>query len=207
MMSEQQEYKGPTYPTEAEGLIPAFHSYEEGANWWDTHDIDGNLLPDEEEIQVSLNIYCIIERAATNYSAYSPQVPGCMAVGDTRGETVALMKEALQEHLQLEYDDERKWDAIVRQPRVQEGTRHMVEESHEEYLRGETEEGGFGIESRSTMYIDWSDEDQAYLVTLPGWADKVIQPVTHGSTYVEAAQRGQEVLAMLLRKEEIRDMD
>jgi hypothetical protein len=39
-MSEQKEkdYKGPTYPTKAHGPIPAFHSYEEEADWWDTHD-------------------------------------------------------------------------------------------------------------------------------------------------------------------------
>ena len=31
-------YKGPKYPTEAHGSIPAFKSYEEEANFWDTHD-------------------------------------------------------------------------------------------------------------------------------------------------------------------------
>ena len=30
-------YKGPKYPTEAYGKIPAFHSLEEEANFWDTH--------------------------------------------------------------------------------------------------------------------------------------------------------------------------
>jgi len=30
-------YKGPKYPTEAQGKIPAFYSYEEEANFWDTH--------------------------------------------------------------------------------------------------------------------------------------------------------------------------
>ncbi len=32
----QPGYKGPTYPTEAHGPIPAFTSYEEEADWWDT---------------------------------------------------------------------------------------------------------------------------------------------------------------------------
>jgi hypothetical protein len=36
-MSERS-YKGPNYPTEAHGTIPAFHSYEEEAEFWDTHD-------------------------------------------------------------------------------------------------------------------------------------------------------------------------
>lgn len=30
-------YKGPLYPTKASGKIPAFKSYEEEANFWDTH--------------------------------------------------------------------------------------------------------------------------------------------------------------------------
>src|SRR3989344_3659311 len=32
-------YKGPEYPTKAYGKIPTFHSYEEEAVFWDTHDI------------------------------------------------------------------------------------------------------------------------------------------------------------------------
>jgi antitoxin HicB len=49
-----------------------------------------------------------------------------------------------------------------------------------------------------SMLIEWSEEDQAYLVTLPEWADRVLMPVTHGSTYSEAVQQGQEVLEMLV---------
>jgi antitoxin HicB len=49
-----------------------------------------------------------------------------------------------------------------------------------------------------SMLIEWSNEDQAYLVTLPEWAQHVIMPVTHGNTYSEAVQRGQEVLKMLI---------
>jgi hypothetical protein len=37
-MNDQKKYKGPAYPTEAHGSIPAFHSYEEEAEFWDTHD-------------------------------------------------------------------------------------------------------------------------------------------------------------------------
>jgi hypothetical protein len=37
-MSERTDYKGPEYPTEAHGSIPAFHSYEEEAEFRDTHD-------------------------------------------------------------------------------------------------------------------------------------------------------------------------
>ncbi len=48
------------------------------------------------------------------------------------------------------------------------------------------------------MLIEWSEEDQAYLVTLPEWADRVMMPATHGSTYSEAVQHGQEVLELLM---------
>ncbi len=49
-----------------------------------------------------------------------------------------------------------------------------------------------------SMLIEWSNDDQAYLVTLPEWADRVIMPVIHGNTYSEAVQQGQEVLTMLV---------
>lgn len=38
-MSNQRFYKGPEYPTQAHGSIPAFNTYEEEASFWDTHDI------------------------------------------------------------------------------------------------------------------------------------------------------------------------
>jgi predicted RNase H-like HicB family nuclease len=49
-----------------------------------------------------------------------------------------------------------------------------------------------------SMVIEWSDEDNAYLVTLPEWADRVIMPATHGETYREAVKNGQEVLELLV---------
>lgn len=41
----------------------------------------------------------VIEDAGSNYSAYSPDVPGCVATGRTREETERNMREALQFHL------------------------------------------------------------------------------------------------------------
>jgi predicted RNase H-like HicB family nuclease len=35
------------------------------------------------------------------YSAYSPDLPGVVAAGDTQDETKQLMREAMAEHLQL----------------------------------------------------------------------------------------------------------
>jgi predicted RNase H-like HicB family nuclease len=42
----------------------------------------------------------IIEKAQNNYSAYSPDLPGCVATGATIDETLARMKEAIQFHIE-----------------------------------------------------------------------------------------------------------
>jgi predicted RNase H-like HicB family nuclease len=47
-----------------------------------------------------------------------------------------------------------------------------------------------------TMVIQWSDVDQLYLVHLPEFPWQTF--VTHGKTYQEAAQNGQEALAGLI---------
>ena len=47
------------------------------------------------------HILVIIEKGPTSYGAYSPDVPGCVAVGETREEVEQLMREALQSHLRL----------------------------------------------------------------------------------------------------------
>ena len=51
---------------------------------------------------------------------------------------------------------------------------------------------------RYTMVVQWSDEDQAYLVTFPEWADRINTPTTYGETYDEAVRKAQAVLAMLV---------
>lgn len=48
------------------------------------------------EIKVSV----AIERAEGNFSAYSPEVPGCIATGSMIDETRQRMREALEFHLQ-----------------------------------------------------------------------------------------------------------
>lgn len=42
----------------------------------------------------------IIERAENNYSAYCPDLPGCIATGSTMDEAVQNMKEAIQLHIE-----------------------------------------------------------------------------------------------------------
>lgn len=45
--------------------------------------------------------YAIVyEKTATGYSAYVPDVPGCVAAGTTLQETKELMRGALQMHLE-----------------------------------------------------------------------------------------------------------
>ena len=42
----------------------------------------------------------VIEKADGNYSAYSPDLPGCIATGATREEAEQNMHEAIELHLQ-----------------------------------------------------------------------------------------------------------
>ena len=42
----------------------------------------------------------ILEPTETGYSAYSPDLEGCVAAGDDRDETIALMREAIAFHLE-----------------------------------------------------------------------------------------------------------
>jgi len=52
--------------------------------------------------------------------------------------------------------------------------------------------------SRYTMVISWSEEDEAYLVSLPDWDGTAMNPVTqgdtHGDTHVEAVKNGEEAV-------------
>ena len=41
----------------------------------------------------------VIEQGPVTFGAYVPDLPGCMAVGETRQETVDLIKEAMEFHL------------------------------------------------------------------------------------------------------------
>jgi predicted RNase H-like HicB family nuclease len=48
----------------------------------------------------------IIEKSGKNYSAYCPDVPGCVAAAATVEETIALMTDAIKAHLELMKDEE-----------------------------------------------------------------------------------------------------
>ena len=51
-------------------------------------------------------ILVVVEKGPRNYSAYAPDVPGCVATGATKDETLRLMSEALQMHLEGMVEDE-----------------------------------------------------------------------------------------------------
>lgn len=43
----------------------------------------------------------VIEKGETSYGAYVPDLPGCVAVGETLEEVEALIKEAVESHLEV----------------------------------------------------------------------------------------------------------
>ncbi len=54
----------------------------------------------------------VIEKTGTGYSAYSPDVPGCAAVGDTEEETRRNFQDALTAH----FDAMREWGEPIPEP-------------------------------------------------------------------------------------------
>jgi predicted RNase H-like HicB family nuclease len=42
----------------------------------------------------------VVEKANRNYSAYSPDLPGCVATGKTRDQAARRMHEAIQMHVE-----------------------------------------------------------------------------------------------------------
>ena len=47
---------------------------------------------------------------------------------------------------------------------------------------------------RYSIVIEWSEEDQTYVVILPEWADQYVMPVADGDTYEEALERAKNAL-------------
>jgi predicted RNase H-like HicB family nuclease len=43
----------------------------------------------------------VIEDAGTNFAAYAPDVPGCIATGATIEEVTTTLREAIGEHLEI----------------------------------------------------------------------------------------------------------
>ncbi len=49
---------------------------------------------------MKLKYAVVIEKAPNNYAAYAPDVLGCVSVGDTWDEMLAMMREALEFHIE-----------------------------------------------------------------------------------------------------------
>lgn len=49
----------------------------------------------------SMNYVTLIEKTDNGYSAYLPDLPGCIAAGDTLEETEDLIQEAVTFHLEM----------------------------------------------------------------------------------------------------------
>ena len=50
----------------------------------------------------------IVEKGASGYGAYVPDLPGCIAAAETREEVLELIKEAIEFHIEgLQANDER----------------------------------------------------------------------------------------------------
>ena len=45
-----------------------------------------------------------------------------------------------------------------------------------------------------SILIEWSEEDQTYVVLLPEWSEQYVMPVASGNTYEDAAARGRNAL-------------
>ena len=80
---------------------------------------DGDPLPEPrafvDEVEASLpefygsagsaTFQVVIEQAPGNYSVFSPDLPGCVSVGDTVEESLTMMKEAIELHLESMAED------------------------------------------------------------------------------------------------------
>jgi predicted RNase H-like HicB family nuclease len=47
-----------------------------------------------------LQYLVILEKGETSYGAYAPDLPGCVAVGESREEALSLIREAMELHIQ-----------------------------------------------------------------------------------------------------------
>jgi predicted RNase H-like HicB family nuclease len=47
-----------------------------------------------------MKILIIVEETSTGFSSYAPDLPGCVATGETRAEVEQSMREAIEFHLE-----------------------------------------------------------------------------------------------------------
>ena len=49
---------------------------------------------------MNMRYLVVIEQGPTSYGAFVPDLPGCITVGETEGEALGLIQEAIQLHLE-----------------------------------------------------------------------------------------------------------
>jgi predicted RNase H-like HicB family nuclease len=54
----------------------------------------------EKELGMHMEYVVILEQGDTSFGAYVPDLPGCVAVGETKDETMQLIREAIELHLE-----------------------------------------------------------------------------------------------------------
>jgi len=52
--------------------------------------------------------------------------------------------------------------------------------------------------NKYSISLQWTEEDQLFLVTIPEFSDRVIMPCSHGKTRKEAIHNAEEVIEMYL---------
>jgi predicted RNase H-like HicB family nuclease len=52
----------------------------------------------------NLQYMVVVEKGTTSYGVYVPDLPGCVAVGETREEALSLIREAIEFHLEAYRD-------------------------------------------------------------------------------------------------------
>src|SRR5438067_5278591 len=55
--------------------------------------------------EMQLRYLVVVEKGDNNYSAYAPDVPGCVTTGKTLQETLANMREALELYFEVTLED------------------------------------------------------------------------------------------------------
>ena len=53
-----------------------------------------------------MKVKALIEKGESSFGAFVPDLPGCVAAGKTQGETLKLIKEAIEFHIEGLKEDE-----------------------------------------------------------------------------------------------------
>ena len=60
----------------------------------------------------------VIERGATSYGAHVPDLPGCVAVAETKTEVCVLIREAIELYLEALEEDRASWQRRIARLRI-----------------------------------------------------------------------------------------